>query len=153
SVQRLDKYRLASRLARTNATASVERLRIEPRSRPEEIALLNGMLASSHRFAYAVMSVETGILASHRPAVRAEFRAFASDIVATLAGIAATLRDPRHPVHKWPDLREDHRRLIDSPLGAEEQYDLVNVEADRMANSLNTFREQVQARCSLAHKR
>jgi uncharacterized membrane protein YccC len=144
SVHRIDKARLAMRLARTNAVASVDRMGAEPGTRAEEIALLMGMLASSHRFVYAVMSVEAGVLPGPRPAVRPEFRAFAADVLATLDGLAGQLRRAGPHVPKWPDLREDHRRLIQSPGAAGEQYGLVNVEADRMANSLNTLREQVE---------
>jgi uncharacterized membrane protein YccC len=140
----IDKARLVARLARTNAVASVDRMRAEPGTRAEEIALLMGMLASSHRFVYAVMSVEAGILPGPRPAVRPEFRALAADVLATLERLAAELRREHTPVQKWPDLREDHRRLIQHPNAAGEQYALVNVEADRMANSLNTLREQVE---------
>ena len=102
------------------------------------------MLASSHRFVHAVMSVEAAILSGPRPPVRPEFRAFAADLIATLDRAAAELRRTGSPVQKWPDLREDHRRLIQSPSAAGDQYALVNVEADRMANSLNTLREQVE---------
>ncbi len=144
SAHGVEKARLAARLARTNAVASVERMRAEPGTRAEEIELLMGMLASSHRFVYAVMSVETGILPGPRPAVRPEFRAFAADALETLQDLAAELQRTGPPVQRWPDLREDHRRLIQSPGAAGEQYALVNVEADRMANSLNTLREQVE---------
>jgi len=144
SVERLDKCRLAARLARTNATASVERMRAEPGTRADEIALLTAMLASSHRFAHALISVEAGILPSPRPAVRAEFATFATDVLTTLRGIAAVLRHSRSPVQKWPDLREDHRCLVENPTGIGEKYALVNVEADRMTNSLNTLREQAE---------
>jgi len=135
--------RLASRLARTNAVASVDRMQAEPGSRAGEIALLIGMLASSHRFIHAVLSVEAGVLTATRPTVRDEFRVFAGDVVKMLEALAAELRGSRVPA-KWPDLREDHRRLTANPLSAGEQYALVNVEADRMTNSLNTMREQVE---------
>ena len=144
SVVRLDKCRLAARLARTNAVASVERMRAEPGTRAEEIALLTAMLASSHRFAYALMSIEAGILPASRPSIRPEFRTFAADVLATLKDIATLLRGEQLAVQKWPDLREDHRRLIENPAGIGEQYALVNVEADRMTNSLNTLREQAE---------
>ncbi len=140
----LDKLRLASRLARTNAVASVDRMQAEPGTRPEEIALVIGMLASSHRFIHAVLSVEAGVLSAGRPAIRDEFRAFAADVNKTLEALAAELRGARTPIERWPDLREDHRRLTANPLSAGEQYTLVNVEADRMTNSLNTLREQVE---------
>jgi uncharacterized membrane protein YccC len=139
----LDKARLAARLARTNAVASVDRMQAEPGTRAEEVGLLVGMLPSSHRFVHAVMSVEAGILPGERPAVRPEFRVFAADVNRTLEGLAAELRKARPAAQKWPDLREEHRRLTQSPLAAGEQYALMNVEADRMANSLNTLREQI----------
>jgi uncharacterized membrane protein YccC len=144
SPHRIDKARLAARLARSNAVASVDRMRAEPGTRAQEVALLTAMLASSHRFVHAVMSVEAGILPGPRPPVRQEFRAFAADLIATLDRAAAELRRTGSPVQKWPDLREGHRRLIQSPGAAGDQYALVNVEADRMANSLNTLREQVE---------
>src|SRR5262249_33268378 len=133
-----------ARLARTNAVASVERMRAEPGTRVEEIALPTAMLASSHRFAYAVMSIEAGILPSARPPIRPEFRVFAADVLATLKDIGTLLRREPRPVQKWPDLREDHRCLIEKPAGIGEQYNLVNVEADRITNSLNTLREQAE---------
>jgi uncharacterized membrane protein YccC len=139
----LDKARLAARRARTNAVASVDRMQAEPGTRAEEVGLLLGMLPSSHRFVHAVMSVEAGILPGERPAVRPEFRVFAADVNRTLEGLAAELRKARPAAQKWPDLREEHRRLTQSPLAAGEQYALMNVEADRMANSLNTLREQI----------
>jgi hypothetical protein len=140
----LDKLRLASRLARTNAVASVDRMQAEPGTRPQEIALLIGMLASSHRFIHAVLSVEAAILSAGRPAIRDGFRVFAADVTKVLEALAAELRGSRTPSENWPDLREDHRRLTGSPVSAGEQYALVNVEADRMTNSLNTLREQVE---------
>jgi uncharacterized membrane protein YccC len=145
STAKLDQARLAARLARTNAVASVERMRAEPGSRSEQVALLTGMLASSHRFVHAVMSIEAGILPSAHPQVRSEFHAFAAGVLVTLTGISTLLRSTTRPVHKWPDLREDYRRLIESPGSTGEQYALVNVEADRVTNSLNTLRGQAEA--------
>jgi hypothetical protein len=133
-----------SRMARTNAVASVDRMQAEPGTRAEEVALLMGMLASSHRYIHAVLSLEAGMLTATRPTVREEFRVFAADVVKILEALAAELRGSRAPIAKWPDLREDHRRLTANPLSAGEQYVLANVEADRMTNSLNTMREQVE---------
>jgi uncharacterized membrane protein YccC len=143
SPERLDKARLAARRARANAVASVDRMRVEPGTRAEEVALLSRMLASSHRFVHAVMSEEAGILPAVRPTVRPEFRAFAADATTTLKGLAAELRaEGRLP--RWADLRADHRRLIAAPGAEGDQYALTNVEADRMTNSLNTLREQIE---------
>ncbi len=44
---------------------------------------------------------------------------------------------------EFPDLREDHHVLLQSGDQKIERYALVNVEADRIVNSLNTLREQV----------
>jgi uncharacterized membrane protein YccC len=143
-IDRLDKARFAARLARTNAVASVERMRGEPGSRAREVVFLTGMLASSHRLVHAVMSIEAAILPSHRPHVREEFRNFSASINTTLTGLATTLRHPRQPMPRRPDLREAHRCLIEAPGAEAEQYALVNVEADRMANSLNTLSEQIE---------
>jgi uncharacterized membrane protein YccC len=140
----LDKLRLASRLARTNAVASVDRMQVEPGTRAGEVTLLIGMLASSHRFIHAVLSMEAGVLVASRPSIRDEFRVFAADVIKTVQALAAELRGLRAPIEKWPDLREDHRQLTASPLSAGEQHTLVNVEADRMTNSLNTLREQME---------
>jgi len=140
----LDHLRLASRLARTNALASVDRLQSEPWTRADDIPLFTGMLASSHRFLHAVLSVEAAFVPGAGAKIRDEFRVFASDVKTVLAGLSAELRHGRPAGHKWPDLREDHRRLIQNPLGVIEQYALVNVEADKMANSLNTLRELVE---------
>jgi hypothetical protein len=38
-----------------------------------------------------------------------------------------------------PDLREDHRALVQSGASHAERYELVNVESDRVTNSLNTL--------------
>jgi hypothetical protein len=69
---------------------------------------------------------------------------FADDVNKTLEGLVAQLRGLHAAGQKWPDLREDHRLLTRNPLSSGEQYALVNVEADRMTNSLNTLREQME---------
>ena len=40
-------------------------------------------------------------------------------------------------------MREDYMRLVKSGEAENERYTLVNVEADRMTNSLNTLREKI----------
>jgi hypothetical protein len=49
-------------------------------------------------------------------------------------------------LQEFPDLREDHHVLLQSGDPKIERYALVNVEADRIVNSLNTLREQVMER-------
>jgi hypothetical protein len=38
-----------------------------------------------------------------------------------------------------PDLREDHHALLRAGASGVERYELVNVESDRVTNSLNTL--------------
>jgi hypothetical protein len=74
---------------------------------------------------------------------RAEFGVFAEDVEKTLELLAKMLRGEKARTKDLPDLREDHRRLLQAGDARTEQYALVNVEADRITNSLSTPREQV----------
>jgi uncharacterized membrane protein YccC len=138
----IDKARMAARLARTNAVGSVDRMQAEPGTRAEEVGLLTGMLASSHRFIHAVMSVEAGTLSVNRREVTPELRSFVADIFQALDDLIAQLRFSRASGPKRPDLRESYRCLAKAAAPTEE-YALMMVEADRMTNSLNTLREQI----------
>jgi hypothetical protein len=106
---------------------------------------LNALLASSHRFIHAVMSLDAGWM--HTPAVpaRPAFLAFVADVEKTLSLLAAALRETPVRQADFPDLREDHNQLLQSGDPHAERYALANVEADRITNSLNTLREQVRA--------
>ena len=61
----------------------------------------------------------------------------------TLELLAAALLGKHVQLNEFPDLREDYRALVQSGDQKIERYALVNVEADRIVNSLNTLREQV----------
>jgi hypothetical protein len=77
---------------------------------------------------------------------RAASRQFAADAEKTLALMAKMLRGIHVQAKEFPDLREDHRELLQAGDPHAERYALVNIEADRITNSLNTLREQVLAR-------
>ncbi len=139
----LDGKRLATRRARSNLEASVDRLSAEPGTTAEQMSQLNAMLASSHRFVNAVMALEAGWRHLPPTRTRAEFSAFAEDVENTLHLLGKALRGTRVRTKEFPDLREDHQRLLQSGDAKTEQYGLVNTEADRITNSLNTLREQV----------
>ena len=143
----LDRTRSASRLARTNLEASVDRLASEPATTPEERDRWQAMLASSHIFAHSIIMLHASLLAApdslrslgRNPA----FQEFVQHISRTLEGLAAVLRgaDPRTVT--FPDLREVHYRLVHSGEPMAAPHALISVEADKMVNSLNTLREQV----------
>jgi hypothetical protein len=89
------------------------------------------------------MALDAGGLHTAAVPARAAFHKFAADVEKTLALLAAGLRGARVQQNEFPDLREDHHVLVQSGDQKIERYALVNVEADRIVNSLNTLREQV----------
>jgi len=74
---------------------------------------------------------------------RPAFPAFANHVDATIYFLAAYLRGT--PVHSGdlPDLREAHRALLQSGDPRVLRYELVNVETDRVTNSLNTLAVEI----------
>ena len=136
---RLDGVRQAGRLARSNLEASIGRLRTEPGVPPERLTALNTILANSHRLIHALMALEAGLLRSQPMPARPAFRNFANDVDTTLYFLAAYLRGTTVHPGDLPDLREDHRALLLSGDRRSERYQLVNVETDRVTNSLNTL--------------
>ena len=143
SAGELDRVRLGARMARTNLEASVDRMGAEPGTTAAQINQVNALLASSHRFVHAMMALEAGWLHTAAVPARTAFRTFAADVEKTLDLLAAALRGTRVQLKEFPDLREDHHVLLQSGDQKIERYALVNVEADRIVNSLNTLREQV----------
>ncbi|HTX35101.1 MAG TPA: FUSC family protein [Bryobacteraceae bacterium] len=145
----LDQARLAARIARSRLEASVARLRAEPGSEDERVAQFDRVLADSHRFIHAAMSLEAGLATSHPVPSRGPFRKFSSDAEKTLYYLAAALRDSRgHPggpsvAAPLPDLREDHQALVEAGDASVPRYALVNVETDRIVNSLNTLTSEI----------
>lgn len=138
-----DRARVAGRLARSNLEASMDRLSAEPGTKPETLRALAGMLASSHRLVHALMALEAGLATSAPAPARAAFRSFADDVEFTLYYLAAALRGSGFPAGTLPDLREDHHALVRSGDSLTARYALVNVETDRITNSLNTLAEQI----------
>jgi uncharacterized membrane protein YccC len=137
----LDSARQKSRLARSNLEASADRLSAEPYK--SQLQALNDILASSHRLVHALMAMEAGLYQSKFVPPRDAFRAFSNDVEKTLYFLASSLRgSPIHP-GDLPDLREDHHALIHSGDSKVDRYALVNIETDRVTNSLNTLREQI----------
>jgi uncharacterized membrane protein YccC len=150
SARERERTRQAARTARTNLETSLERLAVEPGVTQEQIAQANAIVASSHRFAHAMMALEAGIPASSAQApvqapARPEFRNFAEAADLTLELLSAKIRGEKVAERDFPDLRESYLRLASSGDPKLERYALTNVEADRMTNSLNTLREQVFA--------
>jgi uncharacterized membrane protein YccC len=147
----LDRARLDARMARTNLEASIERLSAEPGTTAEQMNQLNGLLASSHRFVHALMALDAGRLQTAAVPARTAFPTFAAHVEKTLDLLSGVLRGKRVHRKEFPDLREDHHTLARSGDQKIERYALVNVEADRIVNSLNTLTEQVMDRVRPRH--
>jgi uncharacterized membrane protein YccC len=139
----VDRLRMNARRSRSNAETSADRLSAEPQVDPDLLRLVNAMLASAHRFIHAVMSLEAGLASSHSAPPREAFRTFSHDLEKTLYFLAARLRGSPVAPDDLADLREDHNSLVRSGDMLNERYALVNVETDRMTNSLNTLAGQV----------
>jgi len=141
----LERTRLAARRARSRLEESVSKMRAEPATGAQEGAQYARVLADSHRLIHAVMSLEAG-LASRQAPRREEFRKFAEDVDLTLYYLAEGLRSrTQHPVTAadLPDLRADHGRLVEAGDASVPRYALVNVETDRVVNSLNTLTGEI----------
>ena len=150
SGRKRERTRQATRTARSNLETSLERLAAEPGITQEQVSQVNAMLASSHRFAHAMMALEAGIPAASKagraqPPPRPEFGKFADAMDVTLKLLAAKMHGEKVAERDFPDLREGYLQLAGSGDPRLERYALTNVEADRMTNSLNTLREQVFA--------
>jgi uncharacterized membrane protein YccC len=139
----LDRARQNCRLARSNLEASAARLGTEPGVNPARLTALSAMLANSHRLIHAVMSLEAGLYRSRPVPARAAFRTFANDVDATLYFLAAGLRGAHIEPATLPDLREDHHALLQAGDPRTERYAMVNIETDRITNSLNTLAGEI----------
>ena len=137
----LDEARVAARLARSNLEASLTRLPADPGG-TESRAALTGLLANSHRLVHAFMALEAGLARSRPVPAREAFRTFANDTDLTLYFLSARLRGSPISREDLPNLREDHYQLVHSGDGSVDRYALVNVETDRITNSLNTLAEE-----------
>jgi hypothetical protein len=146
----LDRERLAWRRARTNVESSVDRVIAEPGITAAKRDTLLSMLASSHALMLAIVGLEAGLghgLANTQPEA---LQKFAHDVDFTLYYLAAALRGSKRASETLPQLREDHRKLMEArdKFSRDDSYFLA--ETDRLTVSLNTLREQVMRYVSLS---
>ena len=146
-IQELERARRGARTARANLEASIDRLGSEPGTTREQIARLSAVLASSHRFIHALMALDAVFLQQPALANSPSLADFLSKVETTLALLASTLRGARAPSKEFPNLREEHRLMVQSRTSdassAMARFDSINIEADRITNSVNTLAEQI----------
>jgi uncharacterized membrane protein YccC len=135
----LSQRRLAARLARSNAEASAGRMASEPGLPRQSLRLAGSMLASSHRLVHAMMALEAGLTGTPVVAARKEFAGFSEQVQRVLTLLASELRGAKVARRDFPDLRSFHRKLLAAGGPGVARYTLVNVETDRVTNSLNTL--------------
>jgi hypothetical protein len=70
------------------------------------------------------------------------FRPFMEHVDLTLHYLAAVLRGSSVPSDHLPDLRHDHRLLVEAGTG-EERHALVDVETDRITNSVIALAKEI----------
>lgn len=138
----LDRSRWAARRARSSLEAAVDRISVEPGVAVDTVDLLQGMLASSHRLAHAVMALEAGV-AGRRPGDEDALQLFGSYVERTLRLLSKALRGSAVAAGDLPNLREGHDALVQSGHSLSEHNTLLTVETDRITNSLNTVAGQI----------
>ena len=151
----LARARAACRLARSNAQASVERARTEPVRGQQEVELGRAVLAHSHRFISAMLSVDAVRLAVQEAGGLDQLRGFLGAAGSVLDDAAAALAANAPPA-ALPTLRgpqeEFAARLLAEPElagGIENATTLVEA-TDRIANSLDTLIAELRRQLPIA---
>ena len=139
----LKHQRLEWRRARSNVEASVDRVISEPGITIVKKDTLLSMLASSHSLMLAIIGVEAGIAHSQLQPAPAALQTFAHDVDFTLYFLSAALRGSKPASGSLPQLRQDHRKLLEVRDSFSQDGSYVLAETDRLTVSLNTLREQV----------
>jgi uncharacterized membrane protein YccC len=151
--------RSVARSTRTNAHASLDRLRGEPRPDRHLLAFAEGVFANANRFVRACMSLEAALQDARDLPERAALAAFSARIEVRLAALAAALRGEESSASdRADDLRADERSVAER-LGAavdERRAGLATevIETfDRMTDSIDTLTHVVaQAEHGLRRK-
>jgi uncharacterized membrane protein YccC len=110
--------RTAARSARTNAEASLARMRDEPRRDRNLLALADGVFANANRFVRASMSLEAALDSTSALPAREALLAFATRIEASLDALAVALGEGSAPA--VGRLREEERALVEQLEAADD---------------------------------
>ena len=140
-----DDIRRATRGARTNAQASLDRLRSEPRRDPRLLAVAEGVFANANRFLRAAMTLEAVRQNSTTTAAPAKVSTFVERVDADLSQLAQCLRDGSTAPHVGTGLRTEQRALglmLDGDVTTEDERILAAAwidASDRITDSVNTL--------------
>ena len=141
--------RIAARAARSNAQASLERLRHEPRGR-ERLPQAEALVAHANRFMRAAMALEAARADATDQSLPDQVLTFADRCAEALTEAACTLREGRAPAQQL-DLRNRQRTLA-SALRAQENPSSWALTAalldasDRIVDSIDSLLHLLEAR-------
>ncbi|WP_108471549.1 FUSC family protein [Rhodanobacter thiooxydans] len=131
--------RSAARTARTNAQASIDRMRTEPATPPELLALARALFANGNRLARTAMTLEATLDDLATLAEPAGITRFVEQAASTVRAVAAALRE-RRPAAPLPDLRAMQRQLVGAmQAGSDPAAELLARISDRLVDNINTL--------------
>jgi len=132
-----------ARVARTNAESSTARLADEPRGRPQELELLQSVLASAFRLAGALVALEGPLYTELPPPEPPGLPRFVQDVQQTLIVLASRLRDGTTPLEGRPNLRADQNAMRDATGDDPTARSLLD-ETERITDSVNTIARLIE---------
>ncbi|TBR39899.1 MULTISPECIES: FUSC family protein [Dyella] len=132
--------RTAARTARTNAQASIDRMRSEPATPLHLLDLANTLFANGNRLARTAMTLEA-LIEDHEPMPEpSELNTFVSHVADNLHAVATSLREDGAPA-ETPDLRSLQRSLATLLSMADDKQTagLLTRVTDRLVDNVNTL--------------
>jgi uncharacterized membrane protein YccC len=132
--------RTAARTARTNAQASLDRMRSEPATPAHLLELANALFANGNRLARTAMTLEALRDDQAQLPEQTEINGFVEQAGASLREIAAALRDQRNIVPA-SDLRALQRALSTSLQTTADRQTGASIDriCDRLVDNVNTL--------------
>ena len=132
--------RSAARTARTNAQASIDRMRTEPATPAELLALARTLFANGNRLARTAMTLEALLDDFATLPAQAEIGGLLEHAANTLQMIATALREQR-AVDALPDLRTRQRTLVVLMQGGADPAaaELLARISDRLVDNVDTL--------------
>jgi uncharacterized membrane protein YccC len=132
--------RTAARTARINAQASIDRMRTEPATPPELLALARALFANGNRLARTAMTWEAVVDDVAALPAQADISRFTEQAAEALRNIATALRE-QHSIDALPDLRSLQRALVVLLRSAPDRAasELLARISDRLVDNINAL--------------
>ncbi|HYX51269.1 MAG TPA: FUSC family protein, partial [Ktedonobacteraceae bacterium] len=144
----LDDVRMQSRLARSNALASVQRALLEPASHSNDLELAQDLLAMVDTFIVSVLTLEAYVIDNPTHCALPMVSDFCNSVDEALRIMASAIREEQ-PLSRFPDLQEVLHSLQDSKSGSlaqdkcRSELRFVISEARRIVGILNGMRDML----------